>query len=173
MFPSKPWSETLSRACYLTPTDTMRRQSTRTGTIVKRSAIICCGCHQTPAAAVGTPLKCTRRVKSLVPAAFTGRAPHGRIWRPHPYRSAPHPQGNRVNGLGSVRATEFRTTRLYRTPIMGACGCTLDQNFASCESQTPSRVTTSRLDSAFVPSPDSPVAHPAISSDFGLLDRRE
>ena len=39
---------------------------------------------------------------------------------------------------------------------MGACGCTLDQNFASCESQTPGRVTTSRLDSAFVPSPDSP-----------------
>jgi len=65
-------------------------------------------------------------------------------------------QGNRVNGLGSVRATEFRTTRLYRTPIMGACGCALDQNFASCESQTPGRVTTSRLDSAFVPSPDSP-----------------
>jgi hypothetical protein len=47
----------------------MRGESTKMGLGVKMA---CCGCHQAPAA-VGTPLKRTRQVVSLAPAAFTGR----------------------------------------------------------------------------------------------------
>jgi hypothetical protein len=37
--------------------------------------MVCCGCHQAPAAAVGTPDNRTQQVVSLIPAAFTGTRP--------------------------------------------------------------------------------------------------
>jgi hypothetical protein len=51
---------------------TMRGKSTKMRLGVK---MVCCGCHQAPAAAVGTPDNRTRQVVSRIPASFTGTRP--------------------------------------------------------------------------------------------------
>ena len=47
--------------------------------------------------------------------------------------------------------------------------CPLNQSFALCESEAPTRETFAGLDSGFVPSPDSPAGHPCYAAIAGAL----
>jgi hypothetical protein len=76
-------------------------------------------------------------------------------------------QGNRVNGFAGRLRRRVRTHRGYATPSMLPSDCALNENFALCESEAPTRGAFTGLDSAFVPSPDSPGPDPI----FAVIER--
>lgn len=91
-------------------------------------------------------------------------------WSPNRRQSAakyPPAEDRSASGTGQSgerlrrpSAASSRTHRGYATPSMLPGDCALNENFALCESEAPTRGAFTGLDSAFVPSPDSPVLIP-------------